>query len=70
MSREKLLQKRMLVKEIPDRVGVSSGTVHKISTQALKLRKVRSRWVPHLLNKEQNTIRVKMARNLLKSTKM
>ena len=50
---------RFTVKEIPDSVDVSSGTVHKILTQELKLRAVCARRVPHLLAKEQMTNRVK-----------
>ena len=60
---------RFTVKEIADSAGVSSGTVHKILTQELKLRKVCARWVPHLFTKEQKTTRVKMAKNLLKKYK-
>ena len=36
---------RFTVKEIAHSVGVSSGTVHKILTQELELRKVCARWV-------------------------
>ena len=61
---------RFTVKEIADGVGVSSGTVHKILTQELKLRKVCARWVPHLLTKEQKTTSVKMAKYLLKKYKI
>ena len=44
------------MKEIAGSVGVSSGTVHKILTQELKLRNVCARWVPHLLTKEQKIV--------------
>ena len=49
---------RFTVKEIADSVGVSAGTVHKILTQELKLRKVCAPWVMHLLTKEQKTTHV------------
>ena len=58
------------MKEITHSVGVSSATVHMIFTKELKLKKVCARWVPHILTEEQKTTHVKMAKNLLKSTKI
>ena len=60
---------RLTVKEIAHSLGISSGSVHKILTKELKLRKVCARWVPHLLTKEQKASRVKMAKTLLKKYK-
>ena len=45
---------RLSVKDIASCTGISEGSVQTILKKRLDLRKVCSRWVPHLLTEEQN----------------
>ena len=47
------------MQDIANSVGISSGSIHKIFTQQLKLRQVCAFMCPHLLTKEQKATRVK-----------
>ena len=49
--------------------GISEGSVQTILKKRLDLRKVCTRWVPHLLTEEQKTQRLRCARELLKTYK-
>ena len=49
--------------------GISEGSVRTILKKRLDLRKVRARWISHLLTEEQKTQRLKCARELLKTYK-
>ena len=60
---------RLSVKDIASCTGISEGSVQTILKKRLDLRKVCARWVPHLLTEEQNTQRLKCARELLKTYK-
>ena len=60
---------QLSVKDIASCTGISEGSVQTILKKRLDLRKVRSRWVPHLLTEEQKTQRLKCARELLKAYK-
>ena len=60
---------RLSVKDIASCTGISEGSVQTILKKRLALRKVCSRWVPHLLTEEQKTQRLKCARDLLKTYK-
>ena len=60
---------RLSVKDIASCTGISDGSVQTILKKHLDLRKVCARWVPHLLNEEQKTQRLKCARELLKTYK-
>ena len=57
---------RLSVKDIASCTGISEGSVQTILKKRLDLRKVRTRWVPHLLTEEQKTQRLKCAWELLK----
>jgi histone-lysine N-methyltransferase SETMAR len=46
-------------------VGISSGTVRKILHEELGLKKVTSRWIPHLLTQEEKNARVEWCRFML-----
>ena len=46
---------RLSVKDIASCTGISEGSVQTILKKLLDLRKVCTRWVPHLLTEEQNT---------------
>ena len=54
---------RLSVKDIASCTGISEGSVQTILKKRLDLRKVCTRWVPHLLTEEQKTQRLKCARN-------
>ena len=60
---------RLSVKDIASCTGISEGSVQTILKKRLDLRKVCARWVPYLLTEEQNTQRLKCARELLKTYK-
>ena len=60
---------RLSVKDIASCTGISEGSVQTILKKRLDLRKVCSRWVPHLLTEEQKTQHLKCARELLKTYK-
>ena len=60
---------RLSVKDIASCTGISEVSVQTILKKRLDLRKVWARWVPHLLNEEQMTQRLKCARELLKTYK-
>ena len=49
--------------------GISEDSVQTILKKRLNLRKVCTRWVPHLLNEEQKIQHLKCARELLKTYK-
>ena len=50
---------------IARKVGISLSTVHLILKKHLKVKKISTRWVPHLLTDEQKRQRVKVAKKLL-----
>ena len=56
---------RFTIRDIARKVGVSLSTVHLILKKHLKVRKIFTRWVPHLLTDEQNRQRVKVAKKML-----
>ena len=60
---------RVSVKDIASCTGISEGSVHTILKKHLDPRKVCTKWVPHLLTKEQKTQCLKCARELLKTYK-
>ena len=57
---------RLSVNDIASCTGISEGNVQTILKKHLDLRKVCTRWVPHLLTEEQKTQRLKCAQELLK----
>ena len=56
---------RLSVKDIASCTGISEDSVQTILKKRLDLRKVCTRWVPHLLTVQQTTQRLKCARELL-----
>ena len=60
---------QLSVKDIASCTGISEGSVQTIWKKRLDLRKACARWVPHLLTEEQQTQRLKCARELLKTYK-
>ena len=59
----------MSVRDIANCTGISEGSVQTILKKRLDLRKVCTRWVPHLLTEEQKTQCLKCAQELLKTYK-
>jgi [histone H3]-lysine36 N-dimethyltransferase SETMAR len=51
--------------EVAEECGISAGTVHTILHERLRMRKISSRWVPHLLSTAQQAERVELAQSLL-----
>ncbi|KAI6658791.1 Transposase [Oopsacas minuta] len=51
--------------EIPDAVGISTGTAQAIVHDNMKFRKICARWVPHLLTQAQKAKRVQCTTKLL-----
>ena len=56
---------RFTVRDIARKGGISLSTVHLSLKEHLKVRKISTRWVPHLLTDEQKRQRVKVAKKLL-----
>ena len=56
---------RYTVEEISDITNINSSAVFSILKECLKLRKVCSRWVPHLLTDNQKRNRMKSASDLI-----
>ena len=57
---------RFTIRHIAKCVGISVGAVHTILRRDLKMRRISARWIPHLVTKEQNFVRVRIAKQLLK----
>lgn len=53
------------IEEVAEFSGTSAGTVHTILHENLRMRKISSRWVPHLLTAAQQAERVELAQSLL-----
>ena len=52
--------------EIAHELDTSHGSVHRISTERLQMRKIAPRWVPHIMSESEKHQRVNIARKLLK----
>lgn len=61
--------RRVTYSEIEATLGISSPTVHKILREHLGLRKLVSRWIPHLLTEEQKQARTNWGHEMLKRFK-
>lgn len=57
--------RRFTVRDICDITGKGRGTVHRILTEHLNMRKLSARWVPRLLTKDNMERRVKASRKFL-----
>ena len=57
--------RRYTVEEIAQELDISEGSVHTILRMRLGMRKITSRWVPHMLTQEQKHMRVQISRQLL-----
>lgn len=51
--------------EIQGTLNISSATIHKILYEKLEIRKLISRWIPHLLNDNQKQARIDWCPNML-----
>ena len=60
---------QLSVRDIASCTGTSEGSVQTVLKKRLDLRKVCTRWVPHLLTEEQKTQSLKCAQELLKTYK-
>ena len=56
---------RYTMQEIKELSGIHSSSVLKILREGLGLRKICSRWVPHLLTDEQKQSRVRLASQVI-----
>ncbi|KAI6647185.1 hypothetical protein LOD99_8840 [Oopsacas minuta] len=54
--------RRITLRELEERVGISKATLHSIITEDLEMSKVTARWVPKPLSKEQNHERVRVSK--------
>ena len=52
--------------EIAHELDINHGSVHRILTECLQMRKIAARWVPHMLAESEKHQRVNIARKLLK----
>ena len=53
------------IRDIEELTSLSTATIHRILHDHLKLRKISSRWVPHLLTPENKARRLQFARAML-----
>ena len=60
---------QLSAKDIGSCTGISESSMQTVLKKRLDLRKVCTRWVPHLLTEEQKTQRLKCTRELLKTYK-
>ena len=52
--------------EIAHELDISHGSIHRILTERLQMRKNAARWMPHMLSESEKHQRVNIARKLLK----
>ena len=52
--------------EIAHELDISHGSVHRILTERLQMRKIAARWVPHMLSESEKHQPVNIASKLLK----
>ena len=52
--------------EIANELNINHGSVHRILTERLQMRKIAARWVPHMLSESEKHQLVNIARKLLK----
>ena len=57
--------RRITVRELADKMGVSIGSVHTILTADLGLRRVSAKFVPKLLRMEEKQLRLEIAQDML-----
>lgn len=57
--------RRYTIRDICDITGISRGTVHRILTDNLNMRKLSARWVPRLLTNEHKERRIEASRKFL-----
>lgn len=55
----------LTVREVSDEVGISVGSCHEIFSDKLKMRRVRAKFMPHLLTDGQKQTGVEMSQELL-----
>ena len=58
--------KRYSCDENAHELDISDGSVHRILTERLQMRKIAAQWVPHMLSESEKHQRVNIARNLIK----
>jgi len=57
--------RRLIVREVADEVGISTGSCHQIFTEKLQMRRVSPKFVPRLLTGDQKENRVEIRQELL-----
>ena len=57
---------RFTTRHIAKCIGILVGAAHTILRRDLKMRRISTRWIPHLVTKEQKLARVRIAKQLLK----
>ena len=62
---EVLNDRRVTVREIAVDVGISTGSVHPILTEDLRMRRVSAKFVPKLLTEEQKELRKEICKDML-----
>ena len=58
--------RRLTIRDIGLKVGLSTSTVHSIVTRKLGMSKVCARWIPRILTIEQKHLRVEATKSFLK----
>jgi histone-lysine N-methyltransferase SETMAR len=59
--------RRITIRALMEETGLSHGTVERILTETLGLRRVVAKWIPHSLSEEQKNSRVMICRQHLRT---
>ena len=57
--------RRLTVREVADKVGISIGSCHQVFTEKLQMHPVSAKFVPRLLTDDQKENRVEISQELL-----
>ncbi len=58
--------RRRTCKDMENITGIPHSTIYRILVDALNMKKIFAKWVPHLLNEDQRTERVQLCRSKLR----
>jgi DNA-binding Xre family transcriptional regulator len=58
--------RRLIVREVADKCGISKTTAHQILGNDLNMNRVCARWVPRILTAEHLTKRVELSKQFIK----
>jgi len=57
--------RRLTIREVADKVGISIGSCHQILTEKLQMRHISAKFMPHFLTNDQNENHVEISQEPL-----